>query len=148
MDIFGGPEGGTPPPGSGLTVIRAKNGRLLGQKRLSIVLIKMVEDGGNGSIVKDKATFEKLKLRLNQIQENFVDSSPMEIVRRTLVDFQFNVSFGGKILAKDDFTCTVKIITIERDLLCYINTEWIGKGRSKKLAKYDAFKNLLSDMKV
>ena len=106
------------------------------------------EDGGNGSIVKDKATFEKLKLRLNQIQENFVDSSPMEIVRRTLVDFQFNVSFGGKILAKDDFTCTVKIITIERDLLCYINTEWIGKGRSKKLAKYDAFKNLLSDMKV
>ena len=28
------------PPDSGLTLIRARNGRLLGQKRLSIVLIK------------------------------------------------------------------------------------------------------------
>ena len=36
-----GQKGGLPPPGSGLTVIRAKNGRLLGQKRLSIVLIKV-----------------------------------------------------------------------------------------------------------
>ena len=43
MDILffgGGAEWGTTAPGSGLTLIRAKNGRLLGPKRLSIVLIK------------------------------------------------------------------------------------------------------------
>ena len=105
-------------------------------------------DGGNYSKVKDKEIFEKLKSRLNQVEEVFVDASPMEIVRRTLVDFQFNVSFSGKILAKDDFNCTVRIISIERDLLYYMNTEWIGKGRSKRLAKYDAFKNLLYNMKI
>ena len=41
MSIFGGAEWGITAPGSGLTLIRAKNGRLLGQKRLSIVLIKV-----------------------------------------------------------------------------------------------------------
>ena len=41
MDIYGGAELETTAPGFGLTLIRAINGRLLGQKRILLVHIKV-----------------------------------------------------------------------------------------------------------
>jgi len=67
-------------------------------------------------------------------------------LRRTLKKFEYHASFAQKVLAKDDFVCTVIVLVIEDDFHYYVNSKWIGEGRSKKLSKAAALSKLLSDM--
>lgn len=98
--------------------------------------------------VKDTVAAEKLKDLIRVTQEKFPDATAMEIIRRTFKLFQFIVTFSDKVYAKDDFECTLRIVDIDSSFHYYTNTEWVGKGRSKKISKNDAFSLLLADMKA
>ena len=69
------------PPDSGLTLIRARNGRLLGQKRLSIVLIKLIK---NTQILGIRASFTLPPSPLENafyIVEHLVQSNKTTLVK-------------------------------------------------------------------
>ena len=100
------------------------------------------------TVDKDISAAESLKALIGKTLEQFPGASAFEVIKRTIKEFQFSLMFSDKVLAKDDFKCTVTVVVIDSRFQYYMNSQWVGKGRSKKLSKCDAFNLLLADMQA
>ena len=98
----------------------------------------------------DKKTMEveiskKLKLKILEIEEKFVNAGPAEILHRSCNKFEYEAKFSVKLNVSDNYICTLKIKSC--DLEQYSRNNWEGRGRSKAVAKADAMLSLLNTIK-
>ena len=87
-----------------------------------------------------------IKLKISKIRAECPTAGSHEILRKCFKKVHYDVKFSSKPYCEDSFVCTMQIVEIEQGYESLTKCKWEGKGKSKKIAKKEAFLSLLKSI--
>ena len=93
-----------------------------------------------------KENVELIKNKISRIKAKCPSAGSHEILRKCFKKLHFDVKFSNKLYCDDSFVCTMHIIEIDDGYEQLINKKWVGNGKSKKIAKMEAFLSFIKCM--
>ena len=96
--------------------------------------------------ILDSDISRQLKYKVSETEVNFANAGPAEILHRSCKMFKYEAKFLDQKNGHDDYVCELKVKSGE--LQKYSLKTWVGKGRSKDMAKSNAMLSLLNTIKA
>ena len=87
-----------------------------------------------------------IKMKISKIRAECHTAGSHEILRKCFKKLVCDVKFSHKPYCEDSFVCTMKIVEIDQGYENFTKVKWEGKGKSKKIAKREAFLSLIKSI--